>query len=122
MRWLAALLLLPLAAFARDIPEPVRAALARANVPLDAVSILVEPVDTGTVVLSHRPDVPMNPASTLKLVTSFAAMDLLGPAFTFHTDFLVQGKLENGTLDGNLVIRGGGDPKLTYDRLWQAAH
>ena len=123
MRWLAGLaaLLLPLAVFA-DIPEPVRAALARANVPLDAVSIIVEPVDAGSVVVSHRPDVPMNPASTLKLVTSFAAMDLLGPAFTFHTDFLVQGKLENGTLDGNLVIRGGGDPKLTYDRLWQAAH
>lgn len=123
MKWLAALLLLPLAAFARDdIPEPVRAALARAGVPLDAASIIVEPVGSGTVAVSHRPDVPMNPASTMKLVTSFAAMDLLGPAFTFHTDFLVQGKLEGGVLDGNLVIRGGGDPKLTYDRLWQAAH
>jgi D-alanyl-D-alanine carboxypeptidase/D-alanyl-D-alanine-endopeptidase (penicillin-binding protein 4) len=120
-RWLA-VLLLPLTAAASNLPQPVAEALSRARVPADAAAIVVEPVDAGPVVINHRADVPMNPASTMKLVTSFAALDLLGPAFTFRTDFLVQGTLENGVLDGNLVIRGGGDPKLTYDRLWQAAH
>jgi D-alanyl-D-alanine carboxypeptidase/D-alanyl-D-alanine-endopeptidase (penicillin-binding protein 4) len=121
MKWLA-VLLLPLTVAASNLPQPVAEALSRARVPVDAAAIVVEPVDAGPVVINHRADVPMNPASTMKLVTSFAALDLLGPAFTFRTDFLVQGTLENGVLDGNLVIRGGGDPKLTYDRLWQAAH
>jgi len=112
----------PSSAAAAGVPEPVAAALARARVPLDAAGIVVEPVESGSVVVSHRADVPMNPASTIKLVTSFAALDLLGPAFTFRTDFLLQGTLDHGVLDGNLVIHGGGDPKLTYERLWQAAH
>jgi D-alanyl-D-alanine carboxypeptidase/D-alanyl-D-alanine-endopeptidase (penicillin-binding protein 4) len=112
----------PCFAVAASLPEPVQQALIRARVPLDAAAIVVEPVTAGSVVVNHRADVPMNPASTMKLVTSFAALDLLGPAFTFRTDFLVQGAIDHGVLDGNLVIRGGGDPKLTYERLWQAAH
>jgi D-alanyl-D-alanine carboxypeptidase/D-alanyl-D-alanine-endopeptidase (penicillin-binding protein 4) len=44
------------------------------------------------------------------------------PAFVFKTDFLVRGEVSNGVLEGDLVIRGGGDPKLTYEKLWQAAH
>jgi D-alanyl-D-alanine carboxypeptidase/D-alanyl-D-alanine-endopeptidase (penicillin-binding protein 4) len=58
----------------------------------------------------------------MKLVTSYAALDLLGPAFVFRTDVLLDGELAGGVLDGNLVIRGGGDPKLTYERAWQLAH
>jgi D-alanyl-D-alanine carboxypeptidase/D-alanyl-D-alanine-endopeptidase (penicillin-binding protein 4) len=107
---------------ARDLPAPVAAALARAGVPAEAVSVVVEPVEGGPAAVSHRADAPMNPASVLKIVTSYAALDLLGPAFTFHTDFLVRGELANGVLDGDLVIRGGGDPHLTYERVWQAAH
>ena len=120
LRWFLVFFAFP--ACAAQLPDTVRAALARAGVPPDAASIVVEPVVSGPVMVSHRADAPMNPASTMKLVTSFAALDLLGPAFTFRTDFLLQGTLDAGSLDGNLVIRGGGDPKLTYDRLWQAAH
>jgi D-alanyl-D-alanine carboxypeptidase/D-alanyl-D-alanine-endopeptidase (penicillin-binding protein 4) len=64
----------------------------------------------------------MNMASVMKLVTTLAALDLLGPAFTFHTDVFIRGELANGVLEGDLVIRGGGDPHLTYDRVWQLAH
>jgi D-alanyl-D-alanine carboxypeptidase/D-alanyl-D-alanine-endopeptidase (penicillin-binding protein 4) len=108
--------------FARDLPQPVEAALARAGVPASAVGVVVQPVEGGAPILAHRADAAMNPASVLKIVTSYAALDLLGPAFTFRTDFLVRGQLANGILDGDLVIRGGGDPKLTHERLWQAAH
>jgi D-alanyl-D-alanine carboxypeptidase/D-alanyl-D-alanine-endopeptidase (penicillin-binding protein 4) len=73
-------------------------------------------------VIAHRAAEPMNPASVMKLVTSYAALELLGPAFTFHTDVLVDGELAGGILEGNLVMRGGGDPKLTYERVWQLAH
>jgi D-alanyl-D-alanine carboxypeptidase/D-alanyl-D-alanine-endopeptidase (penicillin-binding protein 4) len=116
-----ALLLAPLAAFARELPLPVRAALQADGVPLSAVAVRVEPVVKGPILLAHRDDAPMNPASVMKLVTSYAALDLLGPAFRFHTDVLLDGTLDNGVLRGNLVLRGGGDPKLTYERLWQLA-
>ncbi len=114
--------LLPAVAFGRGMPASVAAALTRAAVPQGAVAIVVEPVGDGPALLAHRAAEPVNPASVMKLVTSYAALDLLGPAFTFHTDVLLDGTLSGGILDGNLVIRGGGDPKLTYERLWQLAH
>jgi D-alanyl-D-alanine carboxypeptidase/D-alanyl-D-alanine-endopeptidase (penicillin-binding protein 4) len=70
----------------------------------------------------HQIGLAMNPASVMKLVTTYAALDQLGPAFTFHTDVLYTGKVANGVLDGDLILRGGGDPKLTYERLWMLAH
>jgi D-alanyl-D-alanine carboxypeptidase/D-alanyl-D-alanine-endopeptidase (penicillin-binding protein 4) len=100
----------------------VHQALARAKVPQDAVAVVVEPVLSGPVLVSHRAKEPMNPASVMKLFTTFAALDLLGPAFTFRTDVLATGKVAGGVLEGDLVIRGGGDPKLTYEKLWQLAH
>ena len=114
----------PLAAGARAAPLPpeVRKALARAGVPVEAVSIVVEPVHDGPVLLAHQAQAPMNPASTMKLVTTFAALELLGPAYRFRTDVLATGPVKGGVLEGDLVIRGGGDPKLTYERLWQLAH
>ena len=109
-------------ATASELPPPVKAALARARVPLNAVAAVVEPVDEGPVVVSHNSREAMNVASVMKLVTSFAALEMLGPAFTFRTDVLVRGDIANGVLDGDVVLRGGGDPKLTYERLWQVAH
>lgn len=119
---LVAAMLLPLAArAARDLPAPVLQALAVAGVPPGAVAAVVEPVDGSAPVVSHNARVPMNPASVMKVVTTYAALDLLGPAFTFRTEAYVAGEPANGVLTGNLHIRGGGDPKLTYDRLWRMA-
>jgi D-alanyl-D-alanine carboxypeptidase/D-alanyl-D-alanine-endopeptidase (penicillin-binding protein 4) len=64
---------------------------------------------------------PFNPASTMKLVTTFAAMELLGPTYTWKTEVWADGPLNNGVLDGNLVIRGRGDPKLNLENLWLLA-
>ena len=61
---------------------------------------------------------PVNPASIAKLATTFAALDLLGPAFTWATPVYVDGSVRDGTLHGNLYIRGEGDPKLVAERLW----
>ena len=119
---LLAAALLPLhAAAVRELPAPVREALAAAGVPEAAVAAVVEPVGGGPPVVSHNARAPMNPASVMKVVTTYAALDLLGPAFTFRTDAYVSGELRHGVLTGNLHIRGGGDPKLTYDRLWRMA-
>ena len=124
VKWAAVFLLAaaPAIAGARGLPEPVKAALARARVPEGAVAIVVEPVAGGPALVAHEARTPMTPASVMKLFTSLAALELLGPAFTFRTDVLASGTVAAGVLSGDLVIRGGGDPKLTYERLWQVAH
>ncbi len=63
-------------------------------------------------------DLQINPASTMKLVTTYAALELLGPAFQWKTEFFTDGTLRDGVLNGNLYLKGGGDPKLNMERLW----
>src|SRR5207253_4662107 len=93
---------------AAGIPQPVARALAQAHVPEDAVGIVVEPVEGDAPLVAHRAREAMAPASVMKLFTSFAALEILGPAFTFRTDFLATGPVETGgVLAGDLVIRGG---------------
>jgi serine-type D-Ala-D-Ala carboxypeptidase/endopeptidase (penicillin-binding protein 4) len=103
------------------LPAPVLAALRRAQVPADAMSALVLPIASNQAErVRFRADQPINPASVMKLVTTYAAMDLLGPDFTWSTRFLTDGVADKGTLRGNLYIKGGGDPKLVLERI-QAA-
>ena len=103
------------------LPPSVLAALQRAGVPAQAMSALVLPANSsGGERLSYRADASVNPASVMKLVTTYAAMDMLGPDFTWRTDFYTDGRLDNGSLRGNLYIRGGGDPKLVLERIHAA--
>jgi D-alanyl-D-alanine carboxypeptidase/D-alanyl-D-alanine-endopeptidase (penicillin-binding protein 4) len=119
-RWLIqffALVALP--AFAQGLPAEIEAALARAKLPRDALSIvIVEAQGNAPARLAHRAGVPVNPASIAKLATTFAGLELLGPAFTWTTPVYVEGTVRGGTLQGNLYIRGQGDPKLVSERLW----
>ena len=104
---------------AQALPPEVDAALARAKVPRDAVSFLVTDAQGGaTPRLAHRSTSPMNPASTMKLVTTIAALDLLGPAYTWTTPVYLDGTVQNGVLNGSLYLKGQGDPKLVMERLW----
>jgi D-alanyl-D-alanine carboxypeptidase/D-alanyl-D-alanine-endopeptidase (penicillin-binding protein 4) len=104
---------------AQSLPPQVQAALNQAGVPLDAVAVLVLDADgKGAPRLSHRSEVPMNPASVMKLVTTYAGLDLLGPAFVWRTPVWLDGPVAGGVLKGNLVIQGQGDPKLVLERLW----
>jgi D-alanyl-D-alanine carboxypeptidase/D-alanyl-D-alanine-endopeptidase (penicillin-binding protein 4) len=110
---------------ANDAPPPeVAAALRTAGIPLSAVAIQVQAVQNGD---AHAPrlainaDRALNPASTMKLVTSFAALELLGPTFTWKTQAYISGTLNGDTLDGDLILKGGGDPKLTIEHFWLLA-
>ena len=115
--WLLALAALPLAA--QGLPPEVDAALARAKLPREAVALLVvDAQGRAPPRLSHRAGVPVNPASLAKLATTFAALELLGPAFTWSTPVYLDGGVRDGTLHGNLYIKGQGDPKLVVERLW----
>ncbi|HEY4068227.1 MAG TPA: D-alanyl-D-alanine carboxypeptidase/D-alanyl-D-alanine-endopeptidase [Burkholderiaceae bacterium] len=100
------------------LPPSVAAALARAGVPRDAFVAMVQEVGRSTPRLAWRMDQPANPASMMKLLTTYAGLDLLGPAWTWSTPVWLQGRVHDGVLDGNLVIKGSGDPKLVLERLW----
>lgn len=66
----------------------------------------------GEVVVDHHGAAPFIPASTVKLFTTLAAIDLLGPDFRWETPLLGHGVVEGDTLHGDLVIRGSGDPLI----------
>lgn len=101
----------------RPLPPEIATALARARVPRDAVALLVQQLPAGPPRLAHREDSAMNPASVMKMVTTLAALDQLGPQYTWKTRFYADGPVVDGTLHGNLYIEGGGDPKLVLERV-----
>ena len=107
------------AAQAVEIPRPVQRAFLNAGVPLDDVAIVVQRVGSARALVSHQPDVPMNPASVMKLVTTFAALEILGREYRWRTEAYLGGPLVDGTLQGDLVLKGRGDPKITIEQ-WQA--
>ncbi|MDH3320779.1 MAG: D-alanyl-D-alanine carboxypeptidase/D-alanyl-D-alanine-endopeptidase [Betaproteobacteria bacterium] len=118
---LAAALLLALSpplALARGLPKPVAQALRDAAVPASAVAIVVQEVGAARPSLSLNAGAPMNPASTMKLFTTLAALELLGPAYRWKTEAYAAGALRDGVLDGDLVLKGYGDPKLDYESFW----
>ena len=103
------------------LPASVAEAFTRAQVAPDSVAVLVKEVGAGEVLLAQNIDRAMNPASVMKLVTTYAGLELLGPTYTWKTDVLISGApdaLRGGTLRGDLILRGSGDPKLTVERLW----
>ena len=115
----ALVVLVPLAAGAQSLPPEVDAALARAKVPRDSVTMLVADAEgVRPPRLAWRSQAQVNPASIMKLVTTYAALDLLGSAYVWTTPVYVDGPVRNGVLEGNLYIRGQGDPKLVIERLW----
>jgi len=100
------------------LPRSVEAALARGGVPREAMVAWVQEVDAPRPRLAWQADKAVNPASLMKLVTTFAGLELLGPAFTWSTPVWLQGSVSNGVLAGDLVIKGNGDPKLVLERMW----
>ena len=78
------------------------------------MSVLVQNLNTGEVIDSYRAEHVVPPASVMKLLTTGAALEILGPGFRFPTLIEYSGTIENGTLHGNLYIRGGCDPSLGW--------
>lgn len=78
------------------------------------MSVLVQNLNTGEVIDSYRPDHVVPPASVMKLLTTGAALEMLGPGYRFPTVIEYSGAIEKGVLYGNLYIRGGCDPSLGW--------
>ncbi len=75
-------------------------------------------LSSGKSIYDHNGDRALLPASILKLFTTSMALHYLGPLYKFHTAVFYTGTIENHRLKGDLVIRGGGDPKLTPEKVW----
>jgi D-alanyl-D-alanine carboxypeptidase/D-alanyl-D-alanine-endopeptidase (penicillin-binding protein 4) len=84
----------------------------------EALSVAAIPLNGPGIEQYVNADQLMSPGSIMKLVTTYAALELLGPTYHWQTDFLTDGTMVGDTLQGNLYVRFGGDPKLTLERLW----
>jgi len=102
-----------------ELPPGVQSALHARNVPPDSLSVYVTDAQSGESVLEWRIDESRNPASTIKLLTTLVALDVLGPTYRWRTDVYVNGDLADGRLDGDLALKGYGDPFLVTERVWQ---
>jgi serine-type D-Ala-D-Ala carboxypeptidase/endopeptidase (penicillin-binding protein 4) len=92
------------------VPPTITQLMAAQRLPSSALSFVILDADTGRVVLSQNPDTARSPASTIKTLTTFAALDMLGPAFVWQTRAWLH--------DGDLYLQGGGDPYITLERWW----
>jgi len=99
------------------LPASIQSALQTTQIPEANIAIVVQGVDASTPLLSHNADTAFNPASVMKLLTTYAALDLLGPAHRWTTDALAEGKVEHGTLQGHLYLKGSGDPKFALEHF-----
>lgn len=84
----------------------------------NALSVAAIPLNGPGIEQYINADELMSPGSIMKLVTTYAALEILGPSHHWDTDFLTDGDMVGDTLTGNLYVRFGGDPKLTIERLW----
>ena len=78
------------------------------------MSVLVQNLNTGEVIDEYRSDKVVPPASVMKLLTTAAALEMMGPGFRFPTVLEYTGTVENGVLHGDLYVRGGCDPSLGW--------
>jgi D-alanyl-D-alanine carboxypeptidase/D-alanyl-D-alanine-endopeptidase (penicillin-binding protein 4) len=92
------------------LPQPVARALGALGIPLSSVGVVVQEIGSAAPSLVLNGQEAMNAASTMKLVTTYAALDELGPAYRWRTDAYMDGP--------DLVLRGSGDPKLNYESFW----
>jgi D-alanyl-D-alanine carboxypeptidase/D-alanyl-D-alanine-endopeptidase (penicillin-binding protein 4) len=103
---------------ATRLPEAVAQALVRAKLPDSSVAVYVHEIGAERPLISFGAERALNPASTMKLVTTYAGLELLGPAYVWSTEAYGGAPLVNGVLNGDLILKGYGDPKLTIENFW----
>lgn len=113
-------LALPLAAapLNTSLPPKVQQALKASQLGDNALSLVMLPLNGPGTPTVYNADTSVQPASTMKLVTTFSALEMLGPNYQWKTEFYTDGTLSDGILHGNLYLKGGGDPKLNMEKLW----
>ncbi|MDZ4201027.1 MAG: D-alanyl-D-alanine carboxypeptidase/D-alanyl-D-alanine-endopeptidase [Gallionella sp.] len=105
-------------ASAAALPPEVRQSLRQSGIPLSSVGVVVQQVGVRSSRVSLNAEQAMNPASVMKLLTTYAGLDMLGPAYTWKTEAYLDGELKDGVLRGDLVLKGYGEPKFTVEQFW----
>jgi len=102
----------------QDLPLPVLQALHDARIGGESVGAAVQEIGAPHPLVAHNARTPMNPASVMKLVTTYAGLRMLGPAYTWKTQVLSLRSPQDGVIEGDLYLKGSGDPKLTLENFW----
>ena len=100
-------IVLSTAALAQDVatlPAGVRVITSGYNLPAHSYSLLVQEIGADTPLLAINTDQPFNPASSIKTLTTLAALEVLGPAYNWKTEIHALGAISDGTLQGDLLI------------------
>lgn len=105
-----------------QLPQSVFNLMSRYKIPKESLSLYIVDLDLNHELFELNPDTPRNPASVIKLVTTYAGLELLGPTYLWETRFYLDGTLNNETLKGNLIFQGGGDPFLSRESFWHMLH
>lgn len=106
----------------QDLPESILKVLNQHKIPLENISLLVQDVNADSPIIAHNTQISRSPASTMKMVTTYAALKTLAPSYSWQTEAWTRGSLENGILDGDLILKGYGDPFLVHERYWKFIH
>ena len=101
------------------LTDSLLALMKKSKVSPDNVSVYIGDVNADRPMLEHNIDVSRSPASTIKLVTTYAGLKQLGPNYAWPTEAWTRGKVSNGVLQGDLILKGYGDPFLVYERYWK---
>jgi D-alanyl-D-alanine carboxypeptidase/D-alanyl-D-alanine-endopeptidase (penicillin-binding protein 4) len=107
----------PAAGASGTLPPAVARAIAASGLPATSFGVVAQEVVGGRTVLALNPERPYAMASTTKIVTSLAALDLLGPYYRWRTSAFALGTLADGKLIGDLLIVGGGNAQLSSAEL-----
>ena len=100
------------------MPNPVAAAIRASGLPADSIAMLVQEVTADQPLIAFNAERAMLTGSVMKVLTTYAGLELLGPAYSWTTEVHATGPVRKGVLEGDLVIRGLGDPKITLESFW----
>ena len=103
----------------KSLPASVTKLLKKHKIPKENISVYIRDLNTSNPMLEHNADKLRTPASTMKLLTTYAALKELGPNFSWRTEVWLRGELKKGVLQGDLVLKGYGDPFLVYENFWK---
>ena len=108
-------------ALAAPLPEPLAQALEKSGFPASSVALHIAPLDAPGATIQLNADVPMKPASVIKVVTTAAALDIFKPNHAWYTDVTARAKPDAKGVVRGVTLVGGGDPHLMVERLWLVA-